>query len=117
MLGSILSRPGRCYRTSASCDAGLKRYLLVPAVPGAASRNPQGQLDTRFTGGLAIYDAPEPWGPWTTVFDTGQWDAGPGDTASFPTKWMHADGKTLRLVFSGDDSFSVRQASLTIREE
>ena len=24
-------------------------------------------MDTRFQGGFGIYDAPEPWGPWTTV--------------------------------------------------
>jgi hypothetical protein len=47
----------------------------------------------RFAGGLAIYDALEPWGPWTTVFVTKQWDVGPGETASFPTKWISGDGK------------------------
>ena len=36
--------------------------------------------------------------------------SGPGETSCFPTKWMGADGKTLYLVFSGDDSFSVRKA-------
>jgi hypothetical protein len=41
------------------------------------------------------------------------WDVGPGETASLPTKWMSADGKTVHLVFSGDDHFAVRKASLT----
>ena len=63
-------------------------------------------------GGFGVYDAPEPWGPWTTVFFTDQWDVGPGETASFPTKWMSADGHVLHLVFSGDDCFSVRRADL-----
>jgi hypothetical protein len=61
-----------------------------------------------------MYDAPEPWGPWTTVEFTNEWDVGPGDSASFPTKWMSADGRTLQLVFSGDDSFSVREATLIV---
>jgi hypothetical protein len=39
---------------------------------------------------------------------------GPGETGSFPTKWMSADGKTLWLVFSGNDAFSVRQATLSV---
>ena len=66
-------------------------------------------------GGFGIYDAPEPWGPWTTVYYTEEWDVGPGETSSLPTKWMGADGKTLHLVFSGDDSFSVRKLTLELR--
>jgi hypothetical protein len=84
---------------------------LVPDF--AESKHPQGP---RFQGGFGIYDAPEPWGPWTTVFFTPDWDVGPGETSSFPTAWMSADGKTLHLMFSGDDSFSVRKAMLALRE-
>ena len=58
--------------------------------------------------------APEPWGPWTTVYFTGRWDVGPGENSRFPTKWMSADSKTLYLAFSGDDYFSVRRAELTL---
>jgi len=71
--------------------------------------------DPRFHGGFGIYDAPEPWGPWTTVYYTEEWDVGPGETSSLPTKWMDADGKTLHLVFSGDDSFCVRKLTLDLR--
>jgi hypothetical protein len=72
--------------------------------------------DTRFVGGLAIYDAQQPWGPWTTVFLAEKWDIGPGETASFPPKWMSPDGRTVHLVFSGDDCFSVRQATFSLHE-
>jgi hypothetical protein len=48
------------------------------------------------------------------VYFTEKWDIGPGETASFPTKWMSADGRTLHLVFSGDDHFCVRKAILTV---
>jgi len=72
--------------------------------------HPQGM---RFQGGFGIYDAPEPWGPWTTAFYTEEWDVGPGESSSLPTKWMSADGRTMHLVFSGNDSFSVRQATVT----
>ena len=44
------------------------------------------------------------------------WDVGPGETCGLPTKWMSGDGKTLHLVFSGDDCFSVRRATLTVAE-
>ena len=105
--GAVLTSPGRCYRSSVSYNAGLKRYLWVQTGLGE---------DTRFAGGLTIYDAPRPWGPWTTVFATDAWDVGPGETACFPTKWMSDDGQTLYFVFSGDDHFSVRRATLKLRE-
>ncbi len=95
--------PGRCYRVSVSYHTGSKRYLL-------RHTHPEG--DPRFAGGFSVYDAPEPWGPWTTVFFTNRWDMGPGETGAFPTTWMSADGRTVTMVFSGDDSFSVRQARL-----
>jgi len=101
--GPVFRHHGRCYRSGISYNPALKRYLWCHTLPGG---------DTRFKGGLAIYDAPEPWGPWTTVFFAEQWDVGPGETSSFPTKWMSKDGRTLHLVFSGDDCFSVRQATV-----
>lgn len=110
--GAALSLPGRCYRVNVFYNAGLKRYLLVMPVPTTRSRDDSGRIDTRARGGLAVYDAPEPWGPWTTAFFSEPWDVGPGDSAGFPTQWMSADGRTLHLVFSGNDAFCVRQAFL-----
>jgi CubicO group peptidase (beta-lactamase class C family) len=107
--GAVFTHRGRCYRSGITYNYGLKRYLWVHIFPGTESK----KADTRFEGGLAVYDAPEPWGPWTTLYFTEKWDVGPGETASFPTKWMSEDGKTLYLVFSGDDCFSVRRASLS----
>lgn len=78
---------------------------------------PQGGADTRFGGGFGIYEAPEPWGPWRTVYFTTEWDTGPGETGTFPTKWMSGDGKTCYLVFSGNDCFSVRRLSLCASAE
>ncbi len=97
----------RCGRSSISYNPALRRYLWCQTFPAA---------DARFRGGFAILDAPEPWGPWTTAFSTDQWDVGPGETCSLPTKWMSPDGKTVHLVFSGDDHFSVRKAELILSE-
>ena len=108
----VFTHAGYCYRSNITWNRALRRYLLVQPLPGPASRDPVATLDTRFTGGLAIYDAPEPWGPWATAYFTERWDVGPGDSASFPVKWMSADGGTLHLVFSGEDSFTVRQATV-----
>jgi hypothetical protein len=79
--------------------------MWVQIIPGG---------DTRFKGGLGIYDAPEPWGPWTTVYFTELWDVGPGECASLPTKWMSDDGSTVHMVSSGDDHFSVRKAAFEL---
>jgi hypothetical protein len=94
-------------RSSVSHRVPSGRYLWWQQLP-----NNPAKPDTRFQGGFAVYDAPEPWGPWTTVFYTELWDCGPGETGCFPTKWMSEDGKTVWLVFSGDDYLSVRQAAL-----
>lgn len=96
--------PGRCYRSGITYNAPLKRYLWVQIIPGG---------DTRFKGGFAIYYAPEPWGPWATAFYTEGWDVGP-ETASLPTKWFSPDGATVHILFSGDDTFSVRKGTLTL---
>ncbi len=111
--GAVLTNPGLCYRATVSFNAGLRTYFLVQPLPRPSSRDAAGRLDTRVHGGLHIYEAPAPWGPWTPIFQAEDWDVGPGETAGFPTKWMSADGTRMFLVFSGDDSFSVREANLT----
>ncbi|MEX0718878.1 MAG: serine hydrolase [Planctomycetaceae bacterium] len=105
--GPVLENAGRCYRSGVSFDKGIGRYLWCNTI-GA---------DGRFAGGLEVYDAPEPWGPWTLTYSAEKWDVGPGETASFPPKWMSDDGRELHLVFSGDDAFSVRKARLLLRDD
>jgi CubicO group peptidase (beta-lactamase class C family) len=112
----ILSNPGICYRPNMTYVAGLNRFLLVQSKPNPRSRDAAGKIDVRFHGGLVIYEAPQPWGPWSIVFDADEWDVGPGDSASFPAKWISSDGRTLHLVFTGDDSFSLRRAELILNE-
>ncbi len=102
--GAVFSHPGGCYRSSMSYNPALRRYLWVQPLAGAAER---------FFGGLGVYDAPEPWGPWTTAFYTKYFDVGPGESAHLPTKWMSADGREMYMVSSGDDCFTVRRVEVT----
>lgn len=111
--GAVFSNRDSCLRSAITYCAPLKRYLWWQHIPLPAGTGDRG--DTRFEGGFAVYDAPEPWGPWTVAFHTPKWDVGPGEHGDFPSKWMSADGLTLHLVFSGDDAFSVRQARLRLR--
>lgn len=107
---SVFTHPARCYRGGIIYNNGLKRYLWCQTLP--ESTDPRGP---RFQGGFGIYEAPEPWGPWRTVYFTESWDVGPGETSSFPTKWISDDGKTMHLLFSGNDHFSVRKVTLVTR--
>ena len=71
-------------------DPGIKRFLLTSFHTGP--------------GQLGVFDAPEPWGPWTTVAYDETWGGmgatGEGLTCEFPQKWMSTDGLTLWSVFS-----------------
>ncbi|MFW6189409.1 MAG: serine hydrolase [Planctomycetota bacterium] len=107
---AVFIHPRRCLRSAVSYDAGLERYLWWQQLPNDP-RSP----DVRFSGGFAVYDAPEPWGPWTCPFYAELWDVGPGETGSFPTPWMSEDGRAVQLVFSGDDTFAVRRARFLLR--
>ena len=79
-------------------------------------------LGSNMAGGWGIYDAPEPWGPWTAVFFTRKWDAGSTHSYRLPSKWISTDNKTMYVVFSGRthdgvqyDAFSVRKITMTLR--
>ncbi|MDO8544767.1 MAG: DUF4185 domain-containing protein [Opitutaceae bacterium] len=96
-------------RASITYNAALKRYLLT------TSHRPAGRLlaaddgeprkkgtAASHTAALGVFDAPEPWGPWTTLYYDDAWSA-PTVTFhhKFPPAWMSADGRTLWLLFSG----------------
>jgi hypothetical protein len=88
-----------------SYNAGLKRYLLT--------------VRHNDTGGWGLFDAPEPWGPWTTVAYYDHWiDPTMKFTFVFNPKWTSADGETAWMAFSGldeYDSFNVIKASFHLR--
>lgn len=108
--GAVFVNPGRCYRSGITYNPSLKRYLWCQILPFSTD-----ERGPRYQGGFGIYEAPEPWGPWHTVFYTETWDTGPGETSTFPAKWISPDGRTLYLLFSGNDSFSTRKANINWR--
>jgi hypothetical protein len=86
-------------------NPGLRRYLLATF--------------TRWDGSWGLYDAPEPWGPWTTVALYDRWiDETPKFGFTFPQKWMSSDGKTMWMIFSGlkaYDSFNAVRGTVRVR--
>jgi len=103
--GGVFQFLARIQRVDAVYNSGLKRYLL------AAGYN--------HSGGWGIYEAPEPWGPWSTAFHTEAWGLGGTHGYRLPSKWISAGGRTMWLIFSGVrlpsvnyDAFCVQRMTL-----
>jgi CubicO group peptidase (beta-lactamase class C family) len=83
----VLNYEGRCRRLDVVFNPGIGRYLMA--------------LAFNAEGGWGIFDAPEPWGPWTTAFYTDNWGLGQTHGYRISSKWIGDKGKTFYLVFSG----------------
>jgi beta-lactam-binding protein with PASTA domain/lysophospholipase L1-like esterase len=108
----VFTLAGGVNRTDVTYQPTLGRYLMT-----MRSRARNGGLNQ-----FSIYEGKEPWGPWSVVYFTESWEGavadsdadGWGEAQHIPSKWMSADGQEFYLVFSGDDSFAVRHAGLTV---
>jgi len=87
---AVLDDPSGLHRLSVNYNAGLERYLLCV------------EHSEGYAGNLALFDAPQPWGPWTTALYTENWG---GFGATFywciPNKWTSPDGLAFTIVFTG----------------
>jgi CubicO group peptidase (beta-lactamase class C family) len=99
--GAVFRFEGHCQRSDVVYNPLLKRYILA--------------LGYNHKGGWGIFDAPEPWGPWTTVFHTDYWGLGGTHGYRLPARWIGPTADQMTLVFSGvapNDAFCVRQMKL-----
>lgn len=84
------------WNVSVSYNPGLRRYLLAT------------EHTETHAGKLGIFDAPEPWGPWTTVAYEDAWGAGHFEVTTFywnfTQKWLSADGTAFTMIFTGKNS-------------
>ncbi len=113
----IFHDPHGTQRIAITYNAGLKRYILT------TSHLPPGVQATH-TAALGAFDAPEPWGPWTTVYYEDHWSVVNGKDCrtyhhKFPPQWMSPDGREMWLLYSGLDgglyAFCVKKARLEVR--
>jgi hypothetical protein len=113
----IFHDPHGTQRVAITYNAALKRYILT------TSHLPPG-VEATHTAALGVFDAPEPWGPWTTLYYDDHWSVVDGKDCrtyhhKFPTKWMSADGKEMWLLYSGLDGglyeFCVKKVKLEVR--
>ncbi|HEU4333782.1 MAG TPA: LamG-like jellyroll fold domain-containing protein, partial [Candidatus Eisenbacteria bacterium] len=107
----VFQDPNGVLRSSAIYNPGLGRYLLVT--------NHTSDLD----GNIGIFDAPEPWGPWTTVMYELGWPKG-GEVvrttffANFSPKWWSDAGRGFVFVFTGvgaNDSYNSVRGAFQLR--
>jgi hypothetical protein len=98
------------WNCSASYNPGLKRYLLMT------------EHGSTFKGNLGIFDAPNPWGPWTTALYTSSFGSPHVETTTFfwnfSNKWLSADGKDFVMIFTGvssNDSWNAVRGSFVTR--
>jgi hypothetical protein len=111
---AVFVNPNGIAAFSVYFNPGIKRYLALTA---------HGQWETSI-GRLGVFDAPEPWGPWTTVEYNQNWGGFTGAQNGYHivTKtpdWMSPDGKTIHVIFSGQgelDSFNLVKATLALKK-
>ena len=89
----VFEDPNGARLPSAIYNTGLRRYLLTTT------------FAPRGAGNIAISDAPEPWGPWTTVLYQEGWGSGHISASTFfsnfSPKWWSDAGKGFVAVFTG----------------
>jgi hypothetical protein len=113
---AIFTDPRGTQRVAITYNRALDRYFLTTAHNDGSGAT--------HTPALGIFDAPEPWGPWTTIYDDDRWAEGWMIHHKFPTAWMSEDGRTMWLAFSGqyrpggvDYCLLARRATLTLWTE
>ncbi|MBN1670677.1 MAG: DUF4185 domain-containing protein [Kiritimatiellae bacterium] len=104
--GPVLTDPkGVGDRIRIVYNPGIRRYLLT-AWHGSRT-------------GWGLFDAPEPWGPWTTAAYLEDWlSADEKYGFALPQKWMSADGTEMVMLFSGRgryDAFNTIRATVKLR--
>lgn len=105
----FVDKAGVGWNLSVSYNSGLGRYLLITEHSESLQSN------------VGIFDAPEPWGPWTTVYYGKFGDEGDiQETAffyNFSNKWLSEDGKQFVLLFTGikdNDSWNTVSGYFTV---
>jgi hypothetical protein len=91
------------HRIAVSYNAPLRRYLLSTMT-----------IDRR--GHIAVYDASEPWGPWTTVLfqkDTDRWGS-KVICFTYANKWLSTDGRRFVIVHTKNDSWASIEGEFTV---
>ena len=104
----VFSNPAGSFRPGVVYDPFLHRYLLSVTDGFDSSRNY-----------LGIFDAANPWGPWTTVTYREGWggEAEHRFAPQIPSKWISPDGLHFYLEYSALENpyqFNIQEVSLRL---
>ena len=89
------------HRMAVSYNPGLKRYLLST-------------VTVRRDGWMSVYDAPEPWGPWTLVHveqNVERW-GGRVILFTFVNKWLRNKGRDFVIVHTKNDAWATIEGTV-----
>jgi hypothetical protein len=100
-------------------DAGIGRYLMGNYSFTDERGKPRPYHtkwpETVAPSQLTLFEAAEPWGPWSLFHRDDDWGTYGDYQPSFPPKWMSKDGRTVHMVSSGtwdDYNFTVQKIEL-----
>ena len=108
-----------------SYNPGIRRYIMGNYSFLDEAGNPRpyhstgGWPASALRSQLTLFEAPEPWGPWSSFYQDDNWGTYGDYQPSFPTKWISADGKNMLMVSSGsfdDYNMTLQNVKLKIAE-
>jgi len=108
-----------------SYNQGIRRYIMgnYGFIDEKGNPRPYHQLKwptSVYPSQLTLFEAPEPWGPWSLFYQDNNWGTYGDYQPNFPTKWMSEDGKTMWMVSAGsfdDYNFTVQKLTIELRED
>jgi hypothetical protein len=93
---------GYIWHVGVSFNPGLNRFLLTKPHYGPGDDREAVRPSLSGVSSFGLFDAPKPWGPWTTVSYQDNFKDGLLKFSYFiPTRFLSDDGKTFWLVWSG----------------
>ena len=103
---------GYIWHVGVTYSAPLGRYLLTkPHFAPDDDREVLNAADSRVAS-FGLFEAPTPWGPWTTVhYEDNFLDDKVKFSYFIPAPWISADGRTFWLAFSGWPSTTTSTSS------
>ncbi len=119
----VFRNPRMTGENHVSYNSGLQRYIMGNYSFTDETGSPMPYHQTKLwdperqRSQLTLFEAPEPWGPWSLFYQDDNWGVSGGYQPVFPTKWMSEDGKTMWMVYSGseeDYNFTVQKVTLII---
>jgi hypothetical protein len=120
---SVFRYPRMTGENHVSYNCGIKRYIMgnysfldrdgMPRPYHATNCWPESAMRSQLT----LFEAPEPWGPWSLFHQDDDWGTYGDYQPCFPTKWISDDGKTMLMVSSGsfdDYNLTIQKVSLVL---